>query len=617
MNTLLNNQEKFNTMKSQSRWLTFSIIFILFNCNLSQPDEATSPLFVLQESEQTGVHFSNKIFETTDLNIINFEYLYNGAGIGAGDFNNDGLIDLYFAGNMVEGKLYVNKGNFKFEDITPSSGIQTNGKWGTGVSLVDLNSDGLPDLYLCFAGPYGPEQRKNLLYINNGDLTFSEKAAEYGLDISSHSTQAAFLDYDRDGDLDLYLLNNITEEIGPNVIRKKKVNGEHPNTDQLYRNENGYFINVSKEAGILIEGYGLGLAVGDLNQDNWPDIFVSNDYLSNDLLYINNGNGTFTDRAADFFKHTSYSSMGCDLADFNNDGRLDIVAVDMLPPDNKRRKLMLGSINYHRFRSELLTGYSPQYMRNTLQLNQGPSPDGGGWIFSEIGQLAGVHSTDWSWSPLLEDLDNDGFRDLVVTNGYPRDITNLDFASYKANVLINKQYNETVLLDLIKAVNEVDGAYLPNFVFQNQGNLTFSDRSSDWGFDQPSYSHGAVLADLDNDGDLDYVTNNSYDKVFIYENTARQQTSNHYLQVTLQGPAGNLNGLGAKIWAHSDSLSLFHEHYPFRGFQSTLSPVAHFGLGNKDKVDSLVIQWPDETRQVIYDVQVDQNLKVAYTPALL
>ncbi|MEZ4989169.1 MAG: VCBS repeat-containing protein [Saprospiraceae bacterium] len=565
----------------------------------------------LLQPEETGVSFTNTLYESTELNIITFEYLYNGAGVAVGDINDDGLADLYFSGNMVPGRLYLNRGDLHFEEVTEQAGIDTRGKWGTGVSMVDVNADGRLDLYLCFSGPYTAEVRKNMLYINNGDGTFTEQAAAFGLDDTAHTTQAAFFDYDKDGDLDVYLLNNMTDETGPNIIRPKRLNGEMLNTDKLYRNDNGHFTDVSRQAGILKEGYGLGVAIGDIDQDGWPDIYVSNDYLSNDLLYINNGDGTFTDRAAEYFRHTSYSSMGCDLADYNNDGLPDIVAVDMLPPDNKRRKLMMGSVNYNRFRSEILTGYFPQYMRNTLQWNRGKVPDGK-VAFSEIGQLAGIAGTDWSWSPLLADMDNDGWKDLLITNGYPRDITNLDFAAYKANLMMQSQYNTATLQQLIQAVNEVEGAYLPNYCFRNQGDLTFSDASAVWGFTQPSFSHGAAIADLDNDGDLDYVTNNSFDPVFIYENRSRQlQPEHHFLRLQL---SGHSIGFGTKVWLYRDTSVQFQEYYPVRGFQSSVEHTLHFGLGEQAIVDSVRIQWPDDAWQVIPQPSVDQVLNVDYAP---
>jgi hypothetical protein len=408
----------------------------------------------------------------------------------------------------------------------------------------------------------------------------------------------------------VYFLNNITDALGPNVIRPKRTNGEMANTDRLYRNDGGHFTDVSRAAGIVHEGYGLGIAIGDINQDGWPDIYVSNDYISNDVWYFNNQDGTFTDRAAECLRHSSYNSMGCDLADYNNDGLLDLVALDMLPPDHYRRKMMTGSVNYNRFRSEVLSGYFPQYMRNTLQLNQGQSPDNLP-IFSEIGQLAGVDATDWSWSPLLQDLDNDGLKDLIITNGYPRDITNLDFASYRASPSAGA--GDAQVQEMVQKLKNLEGAYLPNFVFQNQGNLQFKDQSAAWGFTQKSFSHGAALADLDNDGDLDYVTNNAYDKAFIYENKAQQQQKNHYLRLQLQGPGTNTQGLGAKIWLYQDSSVQYQEFYPVRGYQSSIEPLVHFGLGKNKKVDSLRIQWPNGSMQVLRQVAADQLLKVTYT----
>ena len=591
------------------RVLFLLIVAVLSSCSTDFAGSSfyNPPLFQLLTSDETGIDFSNKLYESEELNIITFEYLYNGAGVGVIDVNNDGLQDLYFSGNMVSGKLYLNQGGLRFEDITAKAGIDTQQKWGTGVSVVDINDDGYLDLYLCFAGPYGPDQRRNELYVNNGDLTFTEQAAQYGLDARRHTTQAAFFDYDRDGDLDVYLLNNITDETGPNIIRPKRVNGEMPNTDQLLRNDGGRYVDVSASVGILKEGYGLGVALGDINDDGWPDVFVSNDYLSNDLLYINNQDGTFTDQAESYLHHTSYSSMGCDLADYNNDGRPDIVALDMLPPDNKRRKLMIGSINYNRFRSELQYGYFPQFMRNTLQLNQGPMPDGHTG-FGEIGLLAGIEATDWSWSPLFEDVDNDGFKDLLITNGYPRDITNRDFASYKADLMKKEGYDPKTLKSLIEGVNKVAGAYLPNFAFQNNGDMTFSDLSDQWGFTQPSFSHGATVADLDNDGDLDYITNNSYDEVFVYEN---RSTINRSFRVTLDGPAGNPQGIGAKLWLYQKDQVQYREFYPQRGYLSSLEPVVHFGIGTQD-IDSLVVLWPDGKSATHSHLTTSLRISLAY-----
>jgi hypothetical protein len=571
----------------------------------------------LRSSEDTGIGFSNDLQENEDLNILTFEYFYNGAGVGIGDINNDGLKDIFFAANMTSNRLYLNKGNWQFEDITKEAGVQSSGKWATGVSLVDINQDGLLDIYICYAGPQAdPEQRANELYINNGNNTFTEKAKEYKLADTGHSVQAAFFDYDLDGDLDVYLLTNITDRTGPNVIRPKRMKGEMVNTDRLYRNNgNSTFSNVSADAGITMEGYGLGISICDINQDGWPDVFVSNDYLSNDLLYINNQDGTFTDKATRYFKHTSYSAMGNDVADFNNDALPDIMEVDMLPPDNKRQKMMFGATNYDRYRSEIMYGYTPQFMRNTLQLNEGMSPTGQP-VFSEIGQLAGIEATDWSWSPLFADIDNDGWKDLLITNGYARDITNRDFVSYRMQEFMQEGYSESSKKKLLKAINSIEGAHVPIFGFKNNGDLTFTDQSSPWGFTRPAYSTGAAYADLDNDGDLDYVTNNINSPAFVFENHADDYT-NHFLRISFKGPQGNLQGYGVKVSVYNTDTIQYQEKSPYRGYQSTIEQELHFGLGQKKVIDSILIRWPDKKQQVFRGIRGDQTLIVKYSDAKL
>lgn len=562
--------------------------------------------------EKTGIDFSNKIVENEQLNILSFEYFYNGSGVGIGDFNNDGLKDIFFSSNMGKSKLYLNKGGFAFKDITDSSGINTIGKWAAGVSVVDINQDGLQDIYVCFGGPNSAENRANALYINNGNNSFTDRASEYGLADTGHSVQAVFFDYDKDNDLDMYLLTNITDEMGPNIIRPKRINGEMVNTDRLYKNNgNETFTNVSVQAGILKEGYGLGVSVCDINNDGWPDIFVSNDYVSNDLLYINNQDGTFTDQAPAVFKHTSYSAMGNDVGDFNNDGLLDLMEVDMLPTDNYRKKMMLGTTNHDRYRSEIQYGYDPQFMRNTLQLNQGMD-DKKLPGFSEIGMLAGVSATDWSWCPLFADLDNDGWKDIVITNGYPRDITNRDFITYRAQELMQQNQQQGGESKIFGALQKLDGAYLHNFIFKNKKDLGFQDISADWGFTQNTYSTGAAYADLDNDGDLDMVVTNTGTTASIYKNNSDSLFRNYYLTIALKGPDGNKSGYGAKVSLYAKGLKLYQEHQVIHGYQSSMQDEMHFGLGQEMKVDSLVITWPTGQSQHLVNIKANQLIHVNY-----
>jgi len=600
------------------KWFTVNILFaalalLLPACEPRQPQS----VFTLLSPGRTGIHFQNTITENDSVNLIMNEYLYNGGGVAIGDINNDGLADLYFSGNQVPGRLYLNKGNLRFEDITEKAGVTPRG-WATGVNLVDLNADGYLDLYVCMSGVHASGQRANQLYLNNKDLTFTESAEAYGLADTGYATQAAFLDYDRDGDLDLYLLNHKLAQENPNFIRPRQVNGENGNTDKLYRNEgpqrgHPVFRDVSREAGITIEGYGLGVGVSDLNGDGWPDIYVSNDYLSPDILYVNNRDGTFTDRIDSVVQHQSYSAMGNDLADFNNDALPDIITVDMMPEENYRRKTMHSVMNYDRHRMELASGYPPQFARNMLQVNQGPGRNGLP-RFSETGYLSGVNATDWSWSPLFADFDNDGFKDLHITNGFVRDLTNGDFVMYRMQQYGNKLVSDREYVKtLAQGLAAYPGVKKVNYLYRNNGDLTFRNATRDWGVEESSYSNGAAYADLDNDGDLEIVVNNLNGNAFLYENNLvspgkARPGGSHFLKVRLAGAGLNTGGLGAKVTLRSGPQVQVLEQYPCRGFLSSVDPVLHFGLGKVARVDSLLVQWNDGRSQVLRGVGADQTL---------
>jgi hypothetical protein len=576
----------------RKRIFTFVSPFILLIPLLSGCNDRvreTDALFELLPSDVTGITFNNKITTDDSINILSYEYLYNGGGVGIGDFNNDGLPDVFFSGNMLSSKLYLNKGNFQFDDITSKSGIDTEGYWAYGVSVVDINQDGLPDIYLCSGGikNRNKDVTSNRLYINQGDLTFVEAASKYGLADLGETIQTTFFDYDLDGDLDAFLLKGGGFEksaINPYPILK---NGQSRNTDRLYRNDPGadgtpHFSNISQEAGILTEGFGLGVSVLDVNDDGWPDLYVSNDYLSKDHLYVNNRNGTFTDRIDDHFKHLSHFAMGNDVGDINNDGRMDVFTVDMLPEENYERKLMIGPNQYDKFYYAVTQGYGFQYMRNTLQLNNGNGS------FSEVGQFAGVDKTNWSWGPLIADFDNDGFQDIVVTNGYGKDVTNLDYVKFRTPVPgMTTEERRQQLLDRPPII-------LPNYAYRNNHDNTFINVSRQWGFDTPSLSSGMAYADMDVDGDLDLIINNIDQEAFVYRNTLYERKSAvNFIKVKLAGPEQNKDGLGAMVLVTSDGQSQVRYHQPVRGFESTVENILHFGLGADSIVRNITVTWGD------------------------
>lgn len=565
-------------------------------------------LFKIRQGEDIGIDFKNTILTNDTLNALSYEYIYNGSGVGVGDFNNDGLADVFFGGNQVSSQLYLNQGNLLFKNCTAQAGVATS-KWITGVSVVDINQDGWMDIYLSVAGLTDANNRRNILFINkgvvNGVPQFIESTKLYGLDDDSYSTMAAFFDYDRDGDLDVYLLNNWLEKFNRNNIRPKRINGEAPSNDKLFQNNgDNTFTNVSAQAGILVEGYGLGVNVSDINQDGWPDVYVSNDFMSNDLIWVNQHNGTFMNKASDYLKHQTHNGMGVDVADFNNDTLPDIVEVDMLPPGHQRQKMMTPGQNHDNFNMAVQMGYQPQYMRNTLQLNRGVMPNGHNQ-FSEISFMAGVSKTDWSWAPLLADFDNDGLKDLFIGNGYRKDVTNLDFIffSMENNPFGTQETRKKKFTDELNKLPEVK---VSNYIFQNKGGLTFEDKTNAWGMELPSYTNGAAYADFDNDGDLDLIVNNIDQNVFLYENQARQKKSKaHFIQFQSMD-SGLYN---QKIKVYTGATIQYQEMTPYRGFQSSVSTIAHFGLGEINKIDSVVISYPDQSIIRYYNLSTDTLIK--------
>ena len=596
--------------------LTFlSLIFLLYACQhkVQHRDNMPSKLLRLLPSDITGVDFNNTIVENDTFNMLDYVYVYNGGGVAVGDINNDGLEDIYFTGNMVSDKLYLNKGNLQFENITAQSGIENDG-WSTGVTMVDINHDGLLDIYVCRSGNYPAARRTNLLYVNNGDLTFSEKAAIYGIADTSYSTQAAFLDYDKDGDLDMYLLNHTNAIKNPNKVRPLVKDGSGAANDRLYENRidkatgKPFFTEVTIQAGIRYDGFGLGVGTGDVNGDGWEDIFVTNDFIANDYLYINNHDGTFSEMAGVYLDYVSHFSMGNDVADFNNDGLVDLITLDMLPRDNYHRKKMSGPMNYNLFTHTLAEGYMPQYMRNTLQVNLG-APDNSHHSFAEIGQLAGIHATDWSWAPLFVDLDNDGWKDLFITNGYLRDITDLDFINY--TVSLGRSIPADSLARVLRQkAREMPSIKLPDFIFQNQKGMGFQNTSQKWGIDQPSLSNGAAFADLDNDGDQDIVVNTINAPAFVYENLSTTIKQNNFLKIRLVGDSLNPFAIGAKIMLFCGGGKQFAQQAVTRGYQSSVGHTIHFGLGNISKADSISIKWPDGKTTMVYPAAVNKLLTI-------
>ncbi len=597
----------------------FRLLFISFCLIGAFSCKNRSSLFEKISASHSGIYFNNTITESDSMNPMAIVNIYNGGGVGIGDFNNDGLPDIYFTGNMVPCKLYLNKGDFKFDDITDKAGVAGMSRWARSAAIVDINNDGLMDMYICNTIYPDSVRRTNILYVNQGlDAAgiphFKNMADEYGLAIREQSTMANFFDYDNDGDLDMYLTVNAASSDNENKFGKGTNPANRSTKGRLYRNnsdslQHPFFQDVSVAAGIMLDGFGYGPHVADINREGWKDIYVTDDFLSDNILYINNHNGTFTNRSKEYFKHTSFNAMGQDIIDVNNDGLSDVIELDMNPKDNYRKKMMLGSTSYNAFQNFELYGNQYQYVRNTLQINQGPRiTEGdtvGAPVFSEIAFMSGVAQTDWSWTPLVQDFDNDGYRDMIVTNGFPRDVTDHDFIAYRQHSV----GGETPL-QMMKKIPEVK---LAKYAFKNTDGVSFNDVTDTWGLGTPGFSNGAAYADLDGDGDMDFVINNINDEAFVYRNNLRnaKDTTAHYLQVKCIGNTQNINGIGTWIDIYYDgNKHQAFENTPYRGYLSTDQCIAHFGLGKTTLIDSVVIRWPQGKKQILKKIAADQVLKV-------
>lgn len=594
-------------------------LIVLSSC-ISKDTE--SHLFKKLDADQTGILFENRIESDDIYNIQSDIFIYNGAGVAIGDINNNGYPDIYFSGNQVTGRLYLNKGDYQFEDITESAGITTS-RWVTGASMVDINNNGLLDIYLSVSGPEwtNPEDRENLLFLNNGDNTFTEAAEQFKINDSGFTTHAVFLDYNGTGYLDLFLLGNSPGEFGRGVTGLARIGTRSANPDgfdKLYRNNgDGTFTDVSEEAGILKRlGYGLGVVATDLNGNGWPDIYVSNDITPNDVLYINNGDGTFTDKAESYLRHTSFAGMGIDIADFTNNGWPDILQTDMKPRELSSRKRVSGSNTIQGLQNLRSEGYYPHYNLNTLQQNHGVT-DNGDLIFSQISRIAGISDTDWSWTALFGDYNNNGWKDIVITNGYPKAVNDFDYQSemHNARRLPNSELVKERELEIL---NQLHSYKVSNHLFENNGDLTFTDRTVDWGFNDPGFAYGAAHADLNNSGRLDLVINNINSPASIFKNILPADSINgNYLQIKLEGSPSNRRGIGSKIFITAEDVRQYVYHSPYRGYMSTMDDRVHFGIGKSVLVDSLEIIWPDGAVQVLYDVQPNQILTLQHEEAKL
>lgn len=589
------------------------VSYTFLRCGTSSNNQ-NSTLFTRLPAEETGVTFVNANKEDDDQNILTYEYFYNGGGVALGDINNDGLVDIYFSSNQGDNKLYLNKGDFLFEDITQKAGVSANSGWRTGVSFVDINADGYLDIYVCRSGNQHPLFRENSLFINNRDLTFTDQARQYGLNDNSYSTQATFLDYDKDGDLDMFLLNHSRLAISNSYdITKRNSTERIPYVgNRCFKNNNGKFVDISDSIGIYgpVSNYGLGMAYSDLNNDGWTDIYASNDYTGKDKLLLNIHGEIFKESSDSLLTHMSQFTMGVDIADINNDGNMDILSLDMLPESNKRQKELFWPDRYDVYSAMVKNGLHHQYMRNMLQLNNGNG------TFSEIGQLAGVSNTDWSWAALFADYDNDGLQDLFVSNGFKREFINNDFLKYKSDLSTRVREGKSISIEKMSDILiQIPSNKVHNYMFHNRDGLTFTDVSNDWGFESENLTNGAAYGDLDNDGDLDLVTNNMDEVAGIYRNNSNHALNN-FLKVKLEGIDKNTFGLGATATLYYKAKLMKRTLCPFRGFQSSVEPVLFFGLGSEIKADSLIIQWPRGEVQKITNPKLNQTITLSQRDAV-
>ncbi len=608
------------------RLLSFLIFTTLvYSCGSNidkvQKEEQALTLFTALSPESTGIYFNNEVENQKDFNVFKYRNFYNGGGVAIGDLNNDGLADVYMTANMGPNKLYINQGDFKFEEISNKAGVSGNKPWSTGVVMVDINQDGLLDIYVSNAGTPKGNNHDNDLYINNGDLTFTEKAAEYNLAKTGFTTQTSFFDYDKDGDLDAYILNNSSIPVSSlgyaanRHIRAK--DWDVPDIfkgvgDLLLRNDNGKFVDVTEEAGIYgsLIGFGLGIYVTDINEDLYPDIYISNDFYERDYLYINNQDGTFSEEIKKWTSHLCLSAMGVDMADINNDGLNDIFITDMLPEEDQRIKSVMEFEGYNVFKLKQSRDFYQQYIQNTLQVNNGNG------TFSETAYHSGIAKTDWSWAGLLFDMDNDGYKDLYITNGINHDLTDIDFVNFFADEVVQKLVVTGEKEDVLSIIEKMPIKAIPNYAYHNQKDLTFEDATKKWGLEIPSFSNGCAYADLDNDGDLDLVVNNANMKAFVFKNNSEKLTKNNYLKLKFKGSEKNSFGIGTSLNLYLGDQVIHQELMPSRGFQSSMDYDMTIGLGKVTEVDSIRVLWPDDQTQVLKKIKVNQTLTLAHQDAL-